>query len=76
MRKMRLTEKFWRIQRRIEDRFQMIGKGKYSRILKMARKPTPEEYKKVITITGLGMLIIGALGFVIYIILSIIIKIP
>ena len=73
---MKFIEKFWRVQRRIEDRFRMIGKGKYSRILKMARKPTREEYKKVITITGLGMILIGALGFTIYIILSIIIKIP
>jgi len=73
---MKFMERFWRIQRRIEDRFRMIGKGKYSRILKMARKPTREEYKKVITITGLGMILIGALGFTIYIILSVIIKIP
>jgi len=73
---MKFIDKFWRVQRRIEDRFRMIGKGKYSRILKMARKPTREEYKKVITITGLGMILIGALGFTIYIILSIIIKIP
>ncbi len=73
---MKFIEKFWRAQRRIEDRFRMIGKGKYSRILKMARKPTREEYRKVITITGLGMILIGALGFTIYIILSIIVKIP
>ncbi len=73
---MKFIEKFWRVQRRIEDRFRMIGKGKYSRILKMARKPTREEYRKVITITGLGMILIGALGFTIYIILSIIVKIP
>ena len=73
---MKIMEKFWRAQRRIEDKFRMIGKGKYSRILKMARKPTREEYKKVITITGLGMILIGALGFSIYIILTVLIKIP
>lgn len=34
----------------------------------MARKPTSEEYEKTAKITGLGMVLIGALGFVIYII--------
>ena len=34
----------------------------------MARKPTNEEYEKTAKITGLGILLIGALGFVIYII--------
>ena len=33
----------------------------------MARKPTNEEYEKTAKITGLGILLIGALGFVIYI---------
>lgn len=56
------------VQRRIEERQQRIGKGKYGRVLKMARKPTNDEYEKTAKITGLGILLIGALGFVIYII--------
>jgi protein transport protein SEC61 subunit gamma-like protein len=58
----------WAFQHKIEERQQRIGKGKYGRILKMARKPTNEEYEKTAKITGLGILMIGALGFVIYII--------
>jgi protein transport protein SEC61 subunit gamma and related proteins len=54
-------------QHRVDERGQRIGKGKYGRILKMARKPTNEEYEKTAKITGLGILAIGALGFVIYI---------
>lgn len=73
---MKITETFWKIQRKFEEKFQQLGKGKYSRILKMAKKPTREEYRKVITITGLGIIIIGALGFAIYIILAVLIKIP
>lgn len=73
---MKVIEVFWKLQRRIEERFQRIGKGKYSRILKMARKPTREEYRKVIAITGLGIILIGALGFAIYIILAVVFKIP
>lgn len=55
------------VQHKIEDRLQRIGKGKYGRVLKMARKPTNEEYEKTTKITGLGILLVGALGFVIYI---------
>ena len=56
------------LQKRIEEREQRIGKGRYGRVLKMARKPTNEEYEKTTKITGLGIVLIGALGFVIYII--------
>ncbi len=55
------------VQQKIDEREHRIGKGKYGRVLKMARKPTSEEYEKTAKITGLGILLIGALGFVIYI---------
>jgi protein transport protein SEC61 subunit gamma and related proteins len=54
-------------QSKVEERLQRIGRGKYGRVLKMARKPTNEEYEKTAKITGLGIMAIGALGFVIYI---------
>ncbi len=63
-----LLDKAWAVQHKIEERQQRIGKGKFGRVLKMARKPTNEEYEKTAKITGLGMMLIGALGFVIYII--------
>ncbi|MEM0492960.1 MAG: protein translocase SEC61 complex subunit gamma [Candidatus Thermoplasmatota archaeon] len=66
-------EKLWDIQRRIDEKQQQIGKGKYGRILKMARKPTIDEYEKTSKITGLGIIVIGALGFLIYIIKQIVI---
>lgn len=61
-------DKAWDLQHKIEERQQRIGKGKYGRVLKMARKPTNEEYEKTAKITGLGILLIGALGFGIYIV--------
>lgn len=64
-----IMEKGWEVQRRIEERLKRVGKGKYGRILKMARKPTPDEYSKVLIITGLGLVAVGALGFVIYFIM-------
>ena len=34
----------------------------------MARKPDNEEFLKVVQVTGIGMILIGALGFLIYLI--------
>jgi protein transport protein SEC61 subunit gamma-like protein len=62
-----ILDKAWAVQHKIDEREQHIGKGKYGRVLKMARKPTNEEYEKTLKITGLGILLIGALGFVVYI---------
>ncbi|HEY7587312.1 MAG TPA: protein translocase SEC61 complex subunit gamma [Thermoplasmata archaeon] len=64
-----ILDKGWEVQRRVEERLKRLGKGKYGRILKMARRPTSDEYSKVILITGIGLVLIGALGFVIYLIM-------
>lgn len=63
---MEIVDKAWRVQRKVEDRVKHIGKGRYGRVLKMARKPTPDEYVKTNQITALGLLLIGGLGFLIY----------
>jgi len=65
-------DKAWAVQNKIEERQQHIGKGKYGRVLKMARKPTNEEYEKTIKIVGIGIFLVGALGFVIYILREIV----
>jgi protein transport protein SEC61 subunit gamma and related proteins len=61
-----IVDKSWDVQRRIEERAKRLGKGRYGRVLKMARKPTPEEYSRVVMVVGVGLLFIGLLGFVIY----------
>ncbi len=63
---MDIVDKSWKTQKKIEEKASKIGKGKYGRILKMARKPDIEEYKKTLTICILGILLIGGLGFLIY----------
>ncbi|MFW6304175.1 MAG: protein translocase SEC61 complex subunit gamma [Candidatus Saliniplasma sp.] len=63
---MDILEESWKLQKKIEDSTNKIGKGKYGRLLKMARKPTPEEYKKTIIICMVGIVLIGGLGFLIY----------
>ncbi|MFP4523252.1 MAG: protein translocase SEC61 complex subunit gamma [Candidatus Nanoarchaeia archaeon] len=37
------------------------------RVFKITKKPTKTEYKAIMKIAGLGILIIGFMGFVIYI---------
>lgn len=38
------------------------------RVLKVATKPSKEEFWKTSKVTGLGILLIGAIGFVIFLI--------
>jgi len=54
------------LQNNLESKQKRIGKGRYGRVLKMARKPTNEEYVKTSKITGAGILLIGGLGFLIF----------
>jgi len=61
-----IVEQSWDIQRRIEGKVKNIGKGKYGRVLKMARKPEMDEYVKVLQITSIGLFLMGGLGFLIY----------
>ena len=63
-------DKAWDLQNNVEARRNRIGKGKYGRVLKMARKPTNEEFVKTSKITFVGILLIGGLGFLIFLIVS------
>jgi protein transport protein SEC61 subunit gamma-like protein len=65
-----IIDKAWDLQHNLEARQKRIGKGKYGRVLKMARNPTNEEYEKSSKITGAGILLIGGIGFVIYLLAS------
>ena len=40
---------------------------KYWRILKLARTPTKEEFRKIALVAAAGVLIVGLIGFLIYI---------
>lgn len=64
--KLNLMEKSRNLQEKIEERTKYIGRGKYGRVLKMARKPNSEEYTKTLQITGLGIVLLGGLGFLIF----------
>lgn len=61
-----LVGKAWDAQEKLEGRLANLGRGKYGRVLRMARKPTPEEYRKAAFVSAAGIGILGLLGFVIY----------
>jgi protein transport protein SEC61 subunit gamma-like protein len=55
-------------QTKAETKVRNIGHGKWGRVLRMARKPTSEEYSKTLVITAIGIALIGGIGFVIYLV--------
>ena len=59
-----------RMQENFDGRLRNAGHGKYGRILRMARRPTTQEYVRVLEVTWLGAVLIGAIGFLIYIFFS------
>lgn len=42
----------------------------YFRVLKLARKPSREEFLMISKVAGAGILLIGLMGFVIYVMLT------
>jgi len=62
---MEAEEKAQKLQDGLESQLRSLGKGRYGRVLRMAHRPNRDEYKKVVTITGIGIAILGAVGFAI-----------
>lgn len=58
------------IQDGLDGRLKTLGHGKFGRVLRMARKPTVDDYVKVLEVTWLGAVLIGVVGFLIYIFFS------
>jgi len=63
-------DKAWDVQEKVENRLKRIGHGRYGRVLKMARKPEPEEFQKASQITAIGIAILGAMGFAIFLLMT------
>ena len=40
---------------------------KYLRVLKLARTPTREEFTKIATVAAAGVLLVGMIGFIIFV---------
>lgn len=46
--------------------------NEYIRVLKLTRKPSREEFSVIAKVAGAGILLVGFIGFIIYIIITII----
>lgn len=44
--------------------------GEYVRVLKLTRKPSREEFTVIAKVAGAGILLIGFIGFIIYLVLT------
>jgi protein transport protein SEC61 subunit gamma and related proteins len=64
---MAFLDRAQRAQETFDGRLRNVGHGKYGRILRMARKPAVDEYVRVLEVTWLGAVLIGVVGFLIYI---------
>lgn len=63
-------DRAWQTQRKIESKWASIGSGRYARVLRMARKPEPEEFRQSATIVLVGIAVIGGIGFAVYLLLD------
>ncbi len=57
-------------QDRIESGFRRIGRSSWARILRMARKPTKQEFTQTSIICGIGMFILGFIGFAVMLVMD------
>ena len=63
---MGFIDNVWQMQHKLEERFKKIGRGQYGRVLRLARKPTSDEFVKSSWVVGIGIGIVGAIGSVSY----------
>ena len=59
-----VEEKVQGWQDEIEGRVRGLQTGSYAGILKMARKPSKQEFRQTVIVCGIGMFVLGAIGFV------------
>ncbi len=64
---MTVVDRARRVQDALDGHLRNVGHGKFGRILRMARKPDVDEYVKVLQVTFLGAVLIGGIGFALYI---------
>jgi protein transport protein SEC61 subunit gamma and related proteins len=65
-----VVERAWDVQHRLEHRAKRLGSGRYARVLKMARKPEPQEYRQALLIVAIGLGLIGFIGFTIWLLMG------
>jgi len=59
-------DRSWDAQRKLEKKLGSFGKGKYARVLRMARKPSPEEFRRTSNVVLIGIAVVGIIGFAVF----------
>jgi protein transport protein SEC61 subunit gamma-like protein len=54
----------------LESNIRGLGKGSWARIIKMARKPSSLEFKQTCIVCGIGMFVLGFIGFVMLVLMD------
>jgi protein transport protein SEC61 subunit gamma-like protein len=70
---MSITERAEKLQERIESRIKKVGTGEYGRVLKLAHRPSGDEFSKMLQVTALGVLVLGFAGFGIFYLMTVVI---
>lgn len=63
-------DRAWESQEKVERKWTSIGSGRFARVLRMARKPEPEEFRQSATIVLVGIGIIGGIGFCVFLLMG------
>ena len=63
-------ERVQAVQDKIEGGFRRLGRHPWARILRMARKPSKQEFVQTTIICGIGMFVLGFIGFVILVLMD------
>lgn len=64
------VDRAWDAQHKLEKKMGAISKGRYARVLKMARKPEPDEFRRSALIVLVGIAVIGFIGFLVYLLMD------
>jgi protein transport protein SEC61 subunit gamma-like protein len=67
-------DRAWETQEKVERKWAGLGSGRFARVLRMARKPEPEEFRQSATIVLVGIGVIGGLGFGVYLLMTWLLK--
>lgn len=60
----------WGWQHSIDRKWDGLGKGRVARVLRMARKPEPDEFRQSAVIVLVGIAVIGGIGFFVHLIMD------
>ena len=64
------VQKAWAVQHKVDRAIENVKGGRFARVLRMARKPEPEEFRQSATIVLVSIAVIGAIGFFIYLFMT------